>query len=324
MENKKVTVIVPIYNVENYLKKCLDSILRQTYNNLEIILINDGSTDGSKNIAEEYQEKDQRVILLNKENGGLSDARNYGIERASGEYITFIDSDDEVTEDYVEYLINLTEKYKTDIAIASYRLKSGNKIINYGKDYNTEKLTEYECLRRMLLDEGFTVTAWAKLYKTKLFNDVRYPVGKIYEDNGTTYKLIMKCNEIAYGSKDIYIYYKRNGSITSENFNDRKYSIIDFSDEMGDKILEKYPELVNEVERKKIESRFCVLRQMNKNLNEEQKKKQKGIIEYLKSKARLILTKSCFDKREKMGIISLYIGKNFFYFVWKVYHRFKY
>lgn len=324
MENRKVSIIIPIYNVEKYLKKCLDSVVRQTYTNLEIILVNDGSTDDSKKIAEKYMKDDERIILINKKNGGLSDARNYGIEKASGEYITFIDSDDEITEDYVEYLMSLIKKYNTKISIASYRLVCEEKSIDYGKGYEEEKITEKECLKRMLLDEGFTVSAWAKMYKVELFNNVKYPVGKIYEDNDTTYRLIMQCNEIAYGPKDIYFYYKRKGSITSGKFNDSKYSIIEFSDIMGEKILDKYPDLINEVERKKIESRFCVLRQMNKDLNTEQKKKQKEIIGYLRSRAKQILFYSCFDKREKFAIISLCFGKRFFYFIWKLYSYIKY
>lgn len=324
MENSKISIIIPIYNVEKYLKKCLDSVVKQTYTNLEIILVNDGSTDNSKSIAEKYVKNDERVILINKENGGLSDARNYGIERATGKYITFIDSDDEITEDYVEYLMNLIKKYNTDISIASYRLVCKNKSFDYGKNYKEEKITGKECLKRMLLDEGFTVSAWAKMYKADLFDNVKYPVGKIYEDNGTTYKLIMQCKEIAYGPKAIYMYYKRNGSITSGKFNDLKYSILEFSDEMGEKVLEKYPDLISEVERKKIESRFCVLRQMDKHLNIEQKKKQKEIIVYLKSKVKQIVFNSCFDKREKIAIISLCFGKKIFYFTWKLYSYIKY
>ena len=120
MENQLISVIVPIYNVENYLRQCLDSILEQTFHNLEILLVNDGSTDDSGQICQEYLKKDSRIRYFEKENGGLSDARNYGIERAQGEYLTFIDSDDWVTSTYIEELYIKLQHYNADISITNY------------------------------------------------------------------------------------------------------------------------------------------------------------------------------------------------------------
>lgn len=121
MNNKKVTIIIPVYNVEKYLSRCLNNVINQTYSNIEIILVNDGATDNSQVICEEYKKKDDRIKLLVKENGGLSDARNYGIPYATGDYIAFIDSDDMIHTSYIEYLLNLIEKYNGDISICGYQ-----------------------------------------------------------------------------------------------------------------------------------------------------------------------------------------------------------
>ena len=117
---EKITVIVPVYNVENYLNKCLDSILKQTYQNLEIIVVNDGSTDNSGTICQEYAQKDNRIVYIEKDNGGLSDARNAGLDRMTGSYVTFVDSDDWIEQDYVEVLYNKLTEYQADIAVGNY------------------------------------------------------------------------------------------------------------------------------------------------------------------------------------------------------------
>ena len=170
MGNQLISVIVPIYNVENYLRKCLDSILEQTFHNLEILLVNDGSTDGSGQICQEYVEKDNRIRYFEKENGGLSDARNYGIEQAQGEYLTFVDSDDWVTETYIEELYSKLQYYNADISICNYfRFQDSNVTFYkhvfkpYEKEYDSKYLLEHY----FEIEGGdfFLTTVWGKLYK---------------------------------------------------------------------------------------------------------------------------------------------------------------
>ncbi len=208
--NELITIIVPVYNVEKYLCKCIDSVLIQTYKNFELVIIDDGSTDNSGNICDTYKNKDNRIRVIHKENGGLSDARNFGIENAHGKYITFIDSDDYLKNTYIEYLYKLIKEFNTDISICAYTVFTDTgKCIDYGKGYKREKLDKIETFKRMLNEEGFSVSSCAKLYKTTLFNDIRYPKGKLCEDNGTTYKLIDKVDQIAYGNESQYYYLKR-------------------------------------------------------------------------------------------------------------------
>ena len=320
-----ISIIIPVYNVEKYLSNCIDSVINQTYTNIEILLINDGSTDNSQKICEEYTNIDKRIILINKENGGLSDARNMGIINANGKYITFIDSDDTVKENYIEYLYKLLLKYKTNMSIAAYSVISNKKIINIGQGYKEENFNTKDCLDRLLCEKGFTVSSCAKLYNKSLFNNIRYPKGKLCEDNGTTYQLIMKCEKVAYGNDSIYNYYKRENSIMTSKFNMKKLDLIELSDKMCDDIEEKYSELKNSIDKKRITVRFSILRQiLVGKLDDERKIVVKEIKKYIKPRKWQILKNSKIDKRDKIALLSLLVGNGFFAFAWKVYSKFKY
>ena len=188
-----ISVILPIYNVAQFLPRCIESVCSQTYDNLEIILVDDGSPDDCGDICDKYAEKDNRIVVVHKQNGGLSDARNKGAEIANGEYITFIDSDDYVTDTYVEYLYSLIEKYHTRMSLCTHTVvfeKGNNIIYGNGKD---EVLTTEICLERMLYDDVINTSAWAKLYETEMVRKFPYPVGKLFEDIATTYKFFMEC-----------------------------------------------------------------------------------------------------------------------------------
>lgn len=218
MDQALVSVIVPCYKVERYLPKCIDSILLQTYNNLEIWLVDDGSPDDCGKICDEYAKKDSRIKVIHKPNGGLSDARNVAIDKATGEWITFVDSDDYVAEDYVETLYNLVIKYGCDVAVASFTTfnESGKPFLSdiHIKD---EKLEPNDAVEQMFYQEKFDTSAWAKLYHKRLFEkNIRYPIGLLYEDLPTTYLLMLKSRGVAYSNKVIYYYLLRSSSIEGE------------------------------------------------------------------------------------------------------------
>lgn len=222
--NHLVSVIVPIYNVEKYLRKCIESIINQDYLNLEIILVNDGSPDNCLTICEEYLKKDQRIRLINKKNGGLSDARNVAIDIASGEFISFIDSDDYVESDYISSLINLVTGFDVKLAVtlANY-FKEGKKVEVDNKSLLIKKFSASKGMESMLYQEYFDNSAWGKIYHRSLFENIRYPVGLLYEDVPVTYKLIIKSNGIAFSNKKTYNYLLREDSIEGSAFNEKKY-----------------------------------------------------------------------------------------------------
>jgi len=210
-----ISVIIPIYNVEPYLRRCLNSVLNQSYPNLEIILVDDGSPDGCPQICDEYAAKDKRIIVIHKENGGLSAARNTGLDVCKGEYISFIDSDDWVSEKYIETLINTVTKEDADIAIGEYKSTSGHHPKEQSSVFATT-LSSKEALFRLFSKNNIVFTvSWGKLYKKELFSTLRFPIGKYHEDEFTTYILFYNSKKIAYTSEALYYYYKRAGSIVS-------------------------------------------------------------------------------------------------------------
>ena len=217
MEEELISVIVPVYKVEAYLNKCIDSIISQTYKNLEIILVDDGSPDNCPKICDEYAKKDKRIKVIHKKNGGLSDARNNGLRIATGKYIGFVDSDDYIDDGMYEYLYSLIKKYDADISTCGYR--------NFG-EYEYDDLVpkeemcidKIEALKKLSEDAIVKNYAWNKLYKKELFidNNIEYPVGVIMEDVATTYKLFELCNKIVIGNNIFYNYLRRGGGITGE------------------------------------------------------------------------------------------------------------
>ena len=223
IEKDKISVVVPIYNVEKYLERCINSIINQTYKNLEIILVDDGSTDNSGKIADKYKKIDSRIKVIHKNNGGLSDARNKGITIASGKYISFIDSDDYIAEDMISYLYKLIKDNNSEISICNFQQFSSIEEINDFKDFNINESNIYnytgvEMLQILLKGNiSYGDYAWNKLYMLSLFNNIQYPIGKKMEDIGTTYKLYFNSKKVTIGTEKKYFYYKRNDSILGKN-----------------------------------------------------------------------------------------------------------
>lgn len=237
-----ISVIVPIYNTEKYLRKCIESILSQSYRNIELLLINDGSPDSSAEICREYLDKDKRCYYFEKENGGLSDARNYGIERATGEYITFVDSDDFLMDLALEKLHATALLGESDLVVGGFcHFDSPNFYIFDRKRFGNLPITIVEkefAVNQM--DEMFEVpflcysTAWGKLYKSSLFKEIRYPLGKYAEDQFTTWKLYLASEKIAVCNHTIYAY-RKNYEGLSLNFN---LSHLDYIDALEERIEE--------------------------------------------------------------------------------------
>lgn len=243
-----ISIIVPVYKVEKYLVRCIESIRNQTYSNLEIILIDDGSPDACPSICDEYALKDERIIVIHKENGGLSDARNTGIEMAKGEYIGFVDSDDYIHPDMYENLLKIAIANTADIAVCDVeKVYSGNYILNDEGEDNVRFYTGIQAVANIFDAELYlrSVVAWGKLYKKSLFDSIRYPKGKLHEDEFVTYRLYYKSSKVAYTDKRYYYYLQREDSIMGE----RKRKI-------SDDVLEAYEELGDYFEKR--EEKFVV------------------------------------------------------------------
>ena len=217
---EKITIIVPVYNVEHYLDKCLDSLINQTYKNLEIIVINDGSIDNSGIICQEYAQKDNRIIYIEKENGGQSEARNMGLDRMTGSYVTFVDSDDWIELDYVEILYKKITEYQADIAVGNYYSFNETEGMYYfhifGDSYHEkvyDNVSIFENLYESQEMKSFAlISVWGKLYKADLVKHLRFDIGKLGEDGYLNQKIYLLAEKTIYLNKGLYAYRQREGS----------------------------------------------------------------------------------------------------------------
>ena len=325
MNEPLISVIIPVYNTKKYLQKCFRSIKNQSYKNLEIIIVNDGSSDNSSTLCEKFKNQDKRVKVINQKNQGLSAARNAGLKICKGDFITFVDSDDAVEDDFIEYLFRLAQKENSDIAICAHKEIKNEKIVcDFGKGFSEKTYNQEECLKNMLNEQGFMVSAWGKLYRKELFKNIYFPVGKLHEDLGTTYKLILKANKIIYGPKSKYLYYQHPNSIISSGLNEKKLDIITQTDEMCKEILKKYPNLVDVAIARQVHARFSVLRLMvnEKKLSQDMQKEKQKIKTFLKNHQKYILHKKSVPKRTKIAMRSFMLGEPFFKLSWNIYSKF--
>lgn len=222
---EKITVIVPVYRVESYLEKCVDSILNQSYTNLEIILVDDGSPDKCPEICDRYAEKDSRVKVIHQKNGGLSCARNAGIEIATGEYIGFVDSDDYIDSRMYESLYYGLKKSGADIAICGHYVERENRLsIETPPCDNVKELTSKAALDWLIEDVYIKSYAWDKLYRRVFFESIRYPAGRNYEDIAVTYRLFDRAKKIVMIPEYLYYYQMRSTSISCNN-SDKKWML---------------------------------------------------------------------------------------------------
>ena len=215
MSEPLLSVIIPVYQVEKYIGQCLDSVLAQTYTNLDIILVDDGGTDSSVDICREYQKKDNRIRIISQENGGLSKARNVGVAHARAKLITFIDSDDYIHPQMFATMIPYIEEHNLDIISCT----STRKNIVIKELIGTGKLECYD--HRTAVSMGLrddNVSAWGKIYKKELLDKVQFPVGRVFEDLGTLYKIFNECNKVGWLDYQFYHYIKRENSITQRSF----------------------------------------------------------------------------------------------------------
>lgn len=246
MDNYKdlISVVIPVYNVEQYIHQCIDSVIEQTYKNIEIIIVDDGSEDRSGKICDEYAKKDERIKVIHQNNRGLSGARTAGQEIAQGKYITFIDSDDWIDIDMLEILYKAINKYNGDIScIGFFAFYEDGIFEKITKVREVKILNNVEALECYLFDEYITPCVWGKLWKRKLWKEIRCPEGKLFEDQYTTYKLLDMADKIILIPRAKYYYRKRANSIGHMEFNKRTYDLYYGVQEEYTYITQKYPQI---------------------------------------------------------------------------------
>ena len=235
----KVNVVIPVYNSEQYLLQCLDSVVSQTYGDISMILVDDGSTDSSGRICDSYAASDQRIRVIHTENLGVSTARNRGISESDGDYVCFIDSDDYVAPDYVEYLLKLITDNLSDISVC--QRANGRKTVKENKIITDNQ----SCISAFVRSAEIDSVVWGKLYKRSLFDGVLFPAAKRYEDEFTIYKLIAKAERIAIGYGSKYYYRTNEESFMNRSFSDKDFEWIEAMSEQKAFIDQNYPELTS-------------------------------------------------------------------------------
>ena len=300
-----ISVIVPVYNVEKYLARCIDSIIAQTYKNLEIILVDDGSADTSGAICDEYAHTDSRIRVFHKENGGLSDARNFGIAESHGEYLGFVDSDDYIATDMYELLYSLVCEYNVSMAACDvcdvddgkepHLISKGDGILCVGRE---------EAMRIVLDGRINYAYAWNKLYKRELFDTIRYPVGKYIEDFFVILPLIEKAGNVAFCPEQKYYYVHRENSIMTSVFSKKHYDCIEVHEQNYRFICDKYPALEKNARMRLYWSRFFVLDKMLMS-GTVTKDEYMPLVKYIRGGVPFIVFESILSRSRKLASIVL-------------------
>ena len=242
MKQELISVIIPVYNVEKYLRRCLYSVLAQTYGNLEILLVDDGSADGSGKICDEALEGDKRIRVWHTKNRGPSRARNLGLENASGEYLLFVDSDDILSEDHIAFLYRQLQEKRADISICDY-VSTEEEAFHETDGTQLMVWNGKEALKNLLYQKYFTTGPVCKLFRRAVFTDLRFPEGMLYEDTLTIAMAVGTAERVVYSDAVKYGYYQRKGSTMRSSYRSETYQYVEIAKELMNYVDKEYPDL---------------------------------------------------------------------------------
>ena len=308
----KISVVVPVYNVEKYLKRCVDSIVQQTMQDIEIILVDDGSKDNSGLICDECAKKDERIIVIHKENGGLSSARNVGIEVAKAPYIAFVDSDDYIDKDMYEKLYKDITSEMADVAMCGLCHCYEGKEIEKKSVIERGCINDEQAIKMVMEGKKATVSAINKLYKIGLFDKVKYPVGKLTEDAFVIVELLMQTKKIVYTTEEMYYYVHRKGSITTSGFKKKDLNVLEAYLKNYKLIKENYPDIIDVAKMRYMWAHFYVLDKMMLSANGIDKEIENKIISGLKKNYKFIIKDPRFNKSRKIAMTLLMINRKLY------------
>lgn len=314
--DKTISVIVPVYQVERYLEKCMESIVNQSYKNLEIILVDDGSKDSCPAICDSYQKKDDRIKVIHKSNGGLSSARNAGLEIATGELITFVDSDDSIDEKMLETLLLNMQAYDSDISVCFWKevweneQTSNNQALLTSEQATVECMNQVEAMKKMLYQRGCDSCAWGKLFKRELFSTIRFPEQKIYEDIAIMYQVFGLAQKVVFSDYQGYNYLQRNTSISKAQFAVNKMSLIDFTECNEAYMSEHYPELLTAARSRAVRANFHIYMQIP--AKDEYKEYRDRIEKNIKARRMAVLHDGETGMGTKAALLMTFLGFPFF------------
>ena len=306
----KISIIVPIYNVQQFLNQCIESIVKQTYSNLEIILVDDGSPDGCSILCDEWEKSDQRIIVIHKKNGGLSDARNAGIKVATGDYIAFVDGDDFIELDMYKLLIMAINENNADIAVCGRYIyyNSTNKVPKYVTS-NVCVMSNSDAIHEFLVGKILEEAAWDKLYRRELFDNVLFPIDEINEDLVVIPYILHNANKIVHVGVPLYNYRRNQESISKSMYNKKKNIVFDHLNTIENFIENQYPEFLSDVKLLRGRYAFSTLKGMviDKNTMFNYKSEYQEYLKMLRFVYKDMLFKGTYNTKQKVFIILLII-----------------
>ena len=319
MLNDKISVIVAAYNIEKYIERCIDSLRNQTYEKMEIILIDDGSVDSTGYLCDMAAQCDKRISCIHKENGGLSSARNTGIKKASGNYITFVDGDDWVEKEYIETLYKNLTGEGADLSILGYAMIWENgSLLNKTSATDYLVLNKHDAIHELFVQKKITCMSWTKLYKRELFNDIVFPEGELFEDTAIALDIFKKCDKVVYSGKPYYYYFQRKGSIVNSRFRPEKMSLLTYCEKMISYSENLGGEFDYEVHSYFFSSAMMLLFQIYGS-EEDFHNEKKVIIDKIRKRRRFILLNKYFPIRRKLILYMMISPVSFdrlLYWLW--------
>ena len=308
-----ISVIVPVYNVERYLDQCLESIVNQSYRHLEILVVDDGSTDNSGMMCDRWAERDERIRVIHQPNGGLSAARNSALDVMKGEWVIMVDSDDLLHPEATATLVKAITQHNADIVVGDYIAFNDNELPqwpdNQGKDGTSRTFSQEEALTAIFYQQGLTHSAWARIYRADLFDGIRYPVGQLYEDLAIIYPLLKKCDKVVKIDPIVYGYRQRESSILG-NFSPRRADVLEICEGLENLTLNQDQRYLKSVRSRLLSAYFNILLLSHHDKNDNHKALQDRCWAGIKRLRLSCLFDSNVRMKNKLGILASLLGRN--------------
>ena len=309
-----ISVIVPVYNVEGYLDQCLESIVSQSYRHLEILVVDDGSTDASGDKCDRWAERDDRIRVIHQPNGGLSAARNTALDAMTGEWVIMVDSDDILHRDAAAVLLDTIQHQQADMVIGDYIPIYDDATpqwpVNSSQPAQYQVYSQHEALLAIFYQRGLTHSAWARIYRSSLFDDIRYPVGQLYEDLAIIYPLLKKCDKVVKTPQVVYGYRQRQGSILG-NFSPRRADVLNICEQLESNTLHNDKQYTAAVRSRLLSAYFNILLLSNQDKNTDHKALQDRCWTGIRRLRRACLFDPQVRRKNKLGVLASYLSKRF-------------
>ena len=309
-----ISVIVPVYNVEEYLDQCLESIVGQSYRHLEILVVDDGSTDSSGDMCDRWAERDERIRVFHQPNGGLSAARNTALNAMTGEWVTMVDSDDVLHPDATAILFDTIQREQADMVIGGYMTVAEDETPKWPKQTEKDNIcqtySQQEAILAIFYQRGLDHSAWTRIYRASLFDDIRYPVGQLYEDLAIIYPLLKKCDKVVKIDKVLYAYRQRGSSILG-SFSPRRADVLKILESLERDTQSQDSVYSDAIRSRLLSAYFNILLLSNQDKSGDHKQLQDHCWQGIKQLRSQCLFNPKMRLKNKVGILTSYLGRTF-------------